>query len=531
MRWCILLGLVALSLSTPADQEQQSSESSFLNTTMFAEDAHHHQQQVDEVEATTDDLPYEDEYLDDDESEFLPDPEALIDGEEEEEEVVVLDAESRIVAEQLIQELDHISNKLQDDEETVGTSRAITSAEVKKLERLLESAGLSPTSPLLQNLMQQNQDAVPASSLGSSKTGMTGLGSLLGGTSPVGSGSTSSGSGSLFAPGAMTKKNVEEIKVELKHMLFGPENQVSLTSFFSWPQPANLLLLSLFIFIVIICWVSFITSCVCVNAASIHGHSFLTQNQRRRQGTSGARRPISTSTQLHYSDTAARRPITTASSAVRTSRPQQKSGSRKRPRPTSAKAQNRQQFPTGQQSKRPPIPLFLRPPRPARPGVQPQHAKTVPTGGIQQPGGAAVTVGGEMTAVQSDLFSRRLHCCQTAVITLKMYSGRPILNEIARQPINEFRPPASDFRLPEPPFRQQIANTNFATPSRTASNNGIYSFLSSYSHHVVDCCNTQTRICLSLAVYIRREICGRLHFGWLISNYAPVITGRPSVIR
>lgn len=230
MRWCLLLGLVALTVSLSTSNEEvhpngQQGEP-MLNTTMFAEAPMGEEQ----VETTTEEQLYEeDDYLDD-ESEFLPDPEALTD-EEGEEEVVVLDAESRIVAEQLIQELDQISNKLQDDEETVGTSRAISSAEVKKLEKLLETAGLSPNSPLLQNLMQQRQDAIPASVLGPSMAGMAGLSSLLGGTSPIGSGASASSTSSTIVPGAMTKKNVEEIKYELKQMLFGPENPVSLTSF------------------------------------------------------------------------------------------------------------------------------------------------------------------------------------------------------------------------------------------------------------------------------------------------------------
>ena len=238
MRWCLLLGLVALTVSTSSNVElhrdANHQSDPLLNTTLFAEAPLQDNHQLpDEVESTTndDDLQFDDddEYTDD-ESEFLPEPEALTDEEgteEGEEEVVVLDDETRVVAEQLIQELDHISNKLQDDEETVGTSRAITSAEVKKLERLLETAGLSPNSPLLQNLMQQRQDAIPASVLGSSMDGMAGLSSLLGGTTPIGSGSSVEVSrSSPIAPGSMTKKNVEEIKYELKHMLFGPENPV-----------------------------------------------------------------------------------------------------------------------------------------------------------------------------------------------------------------------------------------------------------------------------------------------------------------
>lgn len=249
MRWCLLLlGLVALTVSTSSnvelhqDANVHQSEDPLLNTTLFAEAPLEENHQLpEEIESTTndDDLQFDDddEYTDD-ESEFLPDPEALTDeegteDEDEEEEVVVLDDETRVVAEQLIQELDHISNKLQDDEETVGTSRAISSAEVKKLERLLETAGLSPNSPLLQNLMQQRQDAIPASVLGPSMAGMAGLSSLLGGTTPIGSGSSVEVSrSSPIAPGSMTKKNVEEIKYELKHMLFGPENPVKSLTFY-----------------------------------------------------------------------------------------------------------------------------------------------------------------------------------------------------------------------------------------------------------------------------------------------------------
>jgi hypothetical protein len=47
--------------------------------------------------------------------------------------------------------------------------------------------------------------------------------------------------------------------------------------------------------------------------------------------------------------------------------------------------------------------------------------------------------------------------------------GRPLHNEIARQPISEFRAQASDFRLPEPPFRQELA---FSTPSIRGNANG-----------------------------------------------------------
>lgn len=111
------------------------------------------------------------------------------------------------------------------------------------------------------------------------------------------------------------------------------------------------------------------------------------QNQRRRQGSS--RRPPSvTHTQSHYTDTAARRPINTASN-VR-SRPQSKSGSTKGKRTrrpgANRKAQNRQQTPGGlTNAQQRPIPLFLRPPRPSRPGALGAHAKTVPSGAAPPP--------------------------------------------------------------------------------------------------------------------------------------------------
>lgn len=110
------------------------------------------------------------------------------------------------------------------------------------------------------------------------------------------------------------------------------------------------------------------------------------QNQRRRQGSS--RRPSVTHTQSHYTDTAARRPINTGSN-VR-SRPQSKSGSTKGKRTrrpgANRKAQNRQQTPGGlTNAQQRPIPLFLRPPRPSRPGQLGAHVKTVPSGPAPPP--------------------------------------------------------------------------------------------------------------------------------------------------
>lgn len=213
MRWCILFGLVALAVSMSTNSEDSGSTNDNLandhpsNTTSLPEADY-----IDDSGLSTEEY-LDDEYLDEVDGELLPDPEALTD---EEEEVVILDNETRIVAEQLIQELDDIGNKLQNDEETLGTSRAVSSAEVEKLERLLESAGLAPTAPIFHGLMQPRQDGEPSE--GPTMAAMTGLGGLFGGDVSPGA------SGSYVKPSALTKKNVEDIKIELKHMLFGPDN-------------------------------------------------------------------------------------------------------------------------------------------------------------------------------------------------------------------------------------------------------------------------------------------------------------------
>lgn len=219
--WCTLVaGLLALAVSLSASTYEEignyhyrsSNDSSF-----GVADHSSNQTTLLEVDYLDDDDHQElstEEYLDDeyqlDEGEMLPDPEALTDNEqEEEEEVVYLDSETRIVAEQLIQELDDIGNKLQNDEETLGTSRAVSSAEVEKLEKLLESAGLTTNSPFFHGLMQQQRHETPVSD-------------------PVGPSTAISlpysGSTYLIAPSGLNKKNVEDIKLELKHMLFGPDN-------------------------------------------------------------------------------------------------------------------------------------------------------------------------------------------------------------------------------------------------------------------------------------------------------------------
>ena len=162
---------------------------------------------------------------------------------EEEEEFIIIDDTTRLAAEKLIHELDEISNKLQDDE-TIGTSRAISSADVSSLEKLLKTAGLTPDSPILKNLQQNLQTLQMAqnrSGVGSVPNlgglgglgalgNMGGMGGLAGGMGGLAGGlggmGGMAGLGGLLAPG-MTKKNVEEIKAELKEMLFGPDQPVS----------------------------------------------------------------------------------------------------------------------------------------------------------------------------------------------------------------------------------------------------------------------------------------------------------------
>ena len=223
MRWCFIFSVVALIVSLSANDESDSPESSHFAEERSDDEGYIYD--LDMVESATD-YPEEvhveersDDYFDNEEIEELPEPEALTQ-DEEEEEPVLLDS---IVAEQLIQELDDIGNKLLDEDETVGSSRQISSADVKKLEKLLESAGLTPHSPLMQTLMNQRKNAVPASALGPEMGGMSGLRSLIGGGTPVGGGAAPS---SILAPRTMTKKNVDDIKRELKLMLFGSDGQV-----------------------------------------------------------------------------------------------------------------------------------------------------------------------------------------------------------------------------------------------------------------------------------------------------------------
>lgn len=151
-----------------------------------------------------------------DDYELLPEPEALTSSDEGDslEGLVDIDDGTRIVAEKLIQELDEISSKL-DDDETIGTSRAISSVDVNALDRLLKSAGLSSESPLFKNLKSVPHNSNKAMAQ-PNVAEIGGLGGLASGMSALGS------LGGLLNP-SMTKKNVEEIKAELKEMLFGHE--------------------------------------------------------------------------------------------------------------------------------------------------------------------------------------------------------------------------------------------------------------------------------------------------------------------
>ena len=234
--WCVLVGLMALTVPMASDESGAVSHDVLLPATSSSEDF------VGENDETARSWSSDDEeyFYDDDEEEFLPDPEALTDEQHEDEDGIVLDENSRMAAEALIQELDVISNSLQDDDggnkddddkpEELPSPSALSStrpsvvspADVKQLETLLKSAGLTPDSPLMQNLMQQrHRNAIPASALGPS--GPNNLGSLLK-SAPINVGASPASVNSLITPG-MTKKNVEEIKLELKHMLFGPDNR------------------------------------------------------------------------------------------------------------------------------------------------------------------------------------------------------------------------------------------------------------------------------------------------------------------
>lgn len=234
--WCLLVGLTALTVSITSDEPvvTLSSPSSSSAEDVVSDDG--------TARSWTPENDGEEEYFYEDEEEFLPDPEALTDDQQEDDdEVVVLDEKSRVVAEALIQELDQISNNLQEDEdvkdadsaEPLPSASALSSnrpavvrpEDVRQLEKMLHSAGLTPNSPLMQNLMQQrHRNAIPATALGPS--GPSSLSSLLAGA-PINVGSAGDPAtvvNSLLTPG-MTKKNVEEIKKELKHMLFGPDNR------------------------------------------------------------------------------------------------------------------------------------------------------------------------------------------------------------------------------------------------------------------------------------------------------------------
>lgn len=260
--WCVtVVALLAVVLAT-TDTETESTGSSLIAADVHQDadqgdwvgivglnsnsSASSHSDELPNAEALIggataedrmDDYHYEDAVADYEDSEYLPDPEALIGGGEQEDgdddEVVVLDEETRIQAEALIQELDSIGSKLRNDDDTVNSSPIVSQAEVKQLEKLLETAGLGPNSPTLQNLMNQRQNAIPAEeALGPGMGGVSGLTHLMSGNgvAPAAQGLTAS----LPLTTGLTKRNIEDIKRELRQMLFGSEanRQVDMAAYF-----------------------------------------------------------------------------------------------------------------------------------------------------------------------------------------------------------------------------------------------------------------------------------------------------------
>ena len=124
---------------------------------------------------------------------------------DDDDDVIYLDDDKRIVAEQLIQELDEISSKLDDgDKRTIGASQAITSTDLANVDTLLFNAGLTPRNkPKIRNVGK-------LSSLDSLFERSDSQSDPISERVP------------LLVPG-MTKKNVEDIKTELKQMLFSTE--------------------------------------------------------------------------------------------------------------------------------------------------------------------------------------------------------------------------------------------------------------------------------------------------------------------
>jgi len=123
---------------------------------------------------------------------------------DDDDDVIYLDDDKRIVAQQLIQELDEISSKLDDnDRRTIGASHAITSTDLANVDTLLFNAGLTPSSKQIRNFgWISSKDSMFERSDAQSDQ--------INERIP------------LLVPG-MTKKNVEDIKTELKQLLFSTE--------------------------------------------------------------------------------------------------------------------------------------------------------------------------------------------------------------------------------------------------------------------------------------------------------------------
>ena len=137
-------------------------------------------------------------------AEGLPEAQPWFQAKADDDDVIYLDDDKRIVAQQLIQELDEISSKLdEDDGGTIGASHTISSTDLANVDTLLFNAGLTPRSK-------------PSRHFGK----FSSLESLF--ERSDSQGDSSNERIPLLVPG-MTKKNVDDIKAELKQLLFSTE--------------------------------------------------------------------------------------------------------------------------------------------------------------------------------------------------------------------------------------------------------------------------------------------------------------------
>jgi len=240
---CFLMGLMAVALASDETVSTVSLTDDWVPAVVNSSNGQSDEPHAEALIAPAAAEDRMDEYYqydagDYEDSEYLPDPEALVDGEDDDDEVVVLDDETRIVAEALIQELDNIGSKLNSDDDTVNASPLISPVEVKQLEKLLETAGLTPNSPTLQNLMNQRHNAIPAEDvLGPGMGGLPGLTHMISGDGVIKETVAQPQGLSAIPPltTGLTKRNIEDIKRELKFMLFGSDEkrQVIFSTIFS----------------------------------------------------------------------------------------------------------------------------------------------------------------------------------------------------------------------------------------------------------------------------------------------------------